>query len=431
MSERLLSNKDVVGRGIRILMLVFDKKKDYGRNIILFLSGRLVSELFTSIFNFGISLYILKITGAGLPYAFSLVIGAFPKILFSYAAGGLSDRKDRKRMIILCDLFSGTVLLLFFLLFDYGNPIFCIYIVNFLLSAISVFFSISINGMIPQIVYREEDLSRINAMSQTVSSLASLLGPILGGLFYEIFQIRNFIILNSLSFFISAFFEVFIVLEKRELEIRKNDRKSENEVKIFLNERKDIYYLIISCAIVNFFLAFGFTLPMPYIINNVLMMSSIEYGILRGSIVFGSLLASVCYSLYKVNLKIEEKYYRSIACLGIVYISFSFTGIINVRYIFVILIFIFALSSICVVSINVPLKTMLQKEIPNEIVGRVFGMLNIYLSLASPIGNMLSGVLIDRINAFYIPLLAGMGLIIISMVLKNNERGVVRNKTNK
>ncbi|KSV60347.1 MFS transporter [Acetivibrio ethanolgignens] len=403
--------------------MVLDKKTVCRKNIILLLAGRMVSELFTSMFNFGISLYILKITNAGLPFAVSLVIGALPKILFSYVAGNLSDKKNRKKMIIVCDTLSGTVLLLFFLLFDFGNPILGVYIINFLLSTISVFFSISINGMVPQIVYEEEHLSRVNAMSQTVSSLASFLGPILGGLCYENFQIKNFIILNVCSFFISGISELFIVLDRQVVVTKKSEvQQNKSEINHFLHERKDIYQLIISCAFVNFFLAFGFTVPMPYIVNNVLKMSSFEYGILRGSIVVGSLLASVCYSIHKVDSDIVEKYYRSIAGLGIVYIGFSFTGLVNANYVLIVLILIFALSSICIVSINVPLKTMLQKEIPNEIRGRVFGVLNIYLSLAGPIGNVLSGILIDRINAFYIPLFAGMILIIITLVLKVNRR---------
>lgn len=391
---------------------------------MLFLSGRAVSELFSSIFNFGISLYILEATQSGLPFAISLVCGSIPKIIFSYIAGSISDKTDRKRMIVICDLLSCCVLFIFLGIFKIFNSIMLIYAVNAVLSSVSVFFSVAINGMIPNIINDKELLSKVNAKSQTVSSLASLLGPIIGGILYENLNLFVFIILNAVSFLVSGISEMFIVVTNAQESKSSNDNISTNsDVKHFLKKRTDIYRLIISCSCVNFFLAFGFTVPMPFIVNNVYKYTAVEFGVLKSALVTGSLFASFVFSIKKTKGNIQDVYYKSIAGLGGVYVLFSLSYYVTSNYRIIILFFLFMMSSALMVSINVPLKTMLQKEIPNEIIGRVFGILNIYLSIASPFGNVISGLLIDRINSLIIPLFSGVTLLVIVLIFNVRREG--------
>lgn len=391
---------------------------------MLFLSGRAFSELFSSIFNFGISLYILEATQSGLPFAISLVCGSIPKIIFSYIAGSISDKTDRKRMIVICDLLSCCVLFIFLGIFKIFNSIMLIYAVNAVLSSVSVFFSVAINGMIPNIINDKELLSKVNAKSQTVSSLASLLGPIIGGILYENLNLFVFIILNAVSFLVSGISEMFIVVTNAQESKSSNDNISTNsDVKHFLKKRTDIYRLIISCSCVNFFLAFGFTVPMPFIVNNVYKYTAVEFGVLKSALVTGSLFASFVFSIKKTKRNIQDVYYKSIAGLGSVYVLFSLSYYVTSNYRIIILFVLFMMSSALMVSINVPLKTMLQKEIPNEIIGRVFGILNIYLSIASPFGNVISGLLIDRINSLIIPFFSGVTLLVIVLIFNVRREG--------
>lgn len=409
-------------------------KKSFGmdkKNIYLYLVGRLVSELFTSIFNFGVSLYILDVTGEGLSFAISLIVGSLPKLIFSYLAGSISDKINRKSIIVICDLISGSVLLIYGILFYVFafELLIHLYIINFLLSTVSVFFSITMSGIVPQIIDNKENVSKINAMSQTISSISSLLGPILGGILYEKISFHHFIFLNAISFILSAISECYIVLKSDNSNlsktplIKKDDFK---EVKEFLKFRKDILGLICSCAFVNLFLVTGFTVPMPYIVNNVLGMSAFEYGVLKGALVVGTLLCSVLLSIKTEQMSLMEKYTSSIFVIGLIYIIFASVSVAKmeswIRLLIMIVIFMF--SSICIVSINVPLKTMLQNEIPDSIRGRVLGVLSILLSVASPVGNFVAGLLIDMVPAYNIPLVSGVLLVCIVLVMNfwNKEK---------
>lgn len=409
----------------RVKLSKHDKK-----NIIVLLQGRLVSELFSNIYSFGVSLFILDFTGKGFAFAISLSISTLPKILFSFFAGAISDKWDRKKMIVFSDLLSGTVLVLYIILLNTINlnVLISIYVLSFILSTIYVFFSISISSVIPQLV-DVENISRVNGMSQIVSSISSILGPTIGGILYNIIDFKYFVLLNAISFILSGILEIFLKVRKIKRTVDSNDigkENSLNECINFLNDTQGLSLLMLTSAVMNFFLAVGFTVPMPYIVNNVFRMSSSEYGILKSALVIGALLGSIILSIFPLKDKITDRYIQSSIIIGIIYFIFSLLSIpynyLNFSIRKNIFFILFILISFFMIFINIPLKTILQQNIPEHIRGKVLGLLNIILSIASPIANLLAGLLVDNIEAFYLPLVSGIIIILLGFSVNFNKR---------
>ncbi|WP_313563672.1 MFS transporter, partial [Ruminiclostridium cellobioparum] len=160
-----------------------NKKNTYAEklNITLYLTSKTISLLGTSIYNFALSLFILKMTGSGASFALNVLIGMLPRIVLGPFAGVLADRMDRKKLTIAFDILSGLIVAG---LLGYsemaGFKILQIYIVSFLLSAINVFYDTSLLSSLPDLV-DDRSLVKINSFTSTAGAIAGVISPIIAG----------------------------------------------------------------------------------------------------------------------------------------------------------------------------------------------------------------------------------------------------------
>lgn len=179
-------------------------------NMLLLLFGRLVSLFGSYIYNFAISLYVLKTTGSGTTFAAAMVFGTIPRIIFGPIAGVIADKVDRKKMVVIMDIFSGIIIMSLFTAAAIDTlRLPYIYTVSFLLSTCNTFFDIPFRASIPNIV-DNKNLMRTNSLNDAISSIAQIGGPFLAGLVFTFVDIKLFLLINGISFIISGITEMFI-----------------------------------------------------------------------------------------------------------------------------------------------------------------------------------------------------------------------------
>ncbi|MCV6598863.1 MAG: MFS transporter [Alphaproteobacteria bacterium] len=182
------------------------------KNIALYFAGALVSNLGTFMYNFAIGLYVLKLTGSGQTFAFSILFGMIPRIILSPFAGVLADKINRKKMTVLMDILSGVLLIfVYFVARTTTLSLVMIYASSALLTVFNTFFGISLSASIPNLVDKKR-LVKVNSMRAMIDSVASIAGPLLGGVVYGLIGIEYFLLLNGLSFICSGISETFINL---------------------------------------------------------------------------------------------------------------------------------------------------------------------------------------------------------------------------
>ncbi|MEM9070029.1 MAG: MFS transporter [Myxococcota bacterium] len=145
---------------------------------------------------------------AALPLAIVFVLKQAPVTLLGPVAGVVADRRDRRRIMIVCDVLS-AVAVLAFLLLDTGGPAWAIYAITLLQVCIGVFFDPAYRAVIPDLV-REEDLIAANALSSATWSVMFAVGTAFGGFVLYAFGWRVAIVLDALSYLISALFVISI-----------------------------------------------------------------------------------------------------------------------------------------------------------------------------------------------------------------------------
>jgi Major Facilitator Superfamily. len=170
------------------------------KNLGLFIIGKLISVFGSAIYTFAIGLYVLKQTGSGFSFALTLFVGLIPTIIFSPVAGYMSDRFDKKKIVVSMDFANGMMFLILFVLtlkFELNQPM--IYISTFMTTVFTTFFGIAFEAAKPNLV-ADEKLMSINSLSKVIDSTALILAPVLGGLIFAFTDIKTFILINAVCF---------------------------------------------------------------------------------------------------------------------------------------------------------------------------------------------------------------------------------------
>lgn len=221
-----------------------EMKKSVKKNIMFLLMGKFVSVLGSQIYSFAISLYVLSITGSGLSFSLTLALSTLPRVIFGPISGVIADRVDRKKMVVAMDIISGLVVIgLFSLSIIDELRLVYIYSTTFLLSTCSIFFNTPLTASLPNIV-DDENLTRINSLSQTIESISSIAGPFIGGIVYAIMDIKTFLVINGISFIISGISELFIdfKLNSRGRVLEESNMEKE-KVSFFVDLKEGIRYI--------------------------------------------------------------------------------------------------------------------------------------------------------------------------------------------
>lgn len=399
------------------------------KNLGLFIIGKLISVFGSAIYTFAIGLYVLKQTGSGFSFALTLFVGLIPTIIFSPVAGYMSDRFDKKKIVVSMDFANGMMFLILFVLtlkFELNQPM--IYISTFMTTVFTTFFGIAFEAAKPNLV-ADEKLMSINSLSKVIDSTALILAPVLGGLIFAFTDIKTFILINAVCFIFSAGIETMIDFNyniKSTAEIN-DDGGFVEDIKdglTYIRKNSEIVKMINVLVILNFFISFSVTVPLPYIINNLLNLSSNQYGIIQGAFPVGMILGAVVVG--KIIEKIDYMKLLifssitlsvAIALLGLPLVLADATSLAYmIYYISIMVIFGIAIS-----FIDVPILWLMQKSIPDNLRGKVLSISMSIVKLIAPLGLVISGMIINSVPV-YIMTFAGGGILMLSNLMILNQK---------
>ncbi|MFE8698765.1 MFS transporter [Cytobacillus sp. FJAT-53684] len=395
------------------------------RNLTLYSSGKIVSVFGTSIYNFAISFYVLKLTGSALSFAITLLLGVLPMIIINPFAGAIADKVNKKKMVILMDFLSGTLLISLFMISSFSElSLLLIYLAAFCLTVFATFFGIGMEAAKPNIV-SEKRLMNINSIGKIIDSISTILGPMIGGMVFAFFDIRAFIIFNGLCFIISGLSMMLVDFnlnkEQQEKELVKIDFiKDIKEGFHYLYERKNIMQLFLVLIFLNFFFSFAVTVPLPYIINTVLDLGSKTFGVIQaalpvgmiaGALVIRRLIENISYSsLWKV-LTITLSIFMIAVGIPLIFEDASLSYLFYGAY-YCVLMFFFGTI---IAFIDIPLSYIMQREIPEEYRGRVMSIgISIGKTMA-PVAMVVSGLLLELIPPFVLSVSGGILYLLINL----------------
>jgi len=403
------------------------KNKDF----VLLVAGQYISAVGSAMQSFALSLYVLSITQSGGKFASVLAISVIPRLILGPVAGVFVDRLDRKKIIIYLNILSGIVTAVCYVLsITSGLELLHIYIVVIALSIISSLFNPAINTAIPSIMKKEE-LVDANSLSSVVITTSSIISPMLAGALYGFLGLPIILLLNAVSFFIAAFMEIFINLPLLD---RKNTRftytvfkKDFMEGVKCIVDQKLIKKIIICAFIINFAFTPMMTVGLVYLAKIVLKVSDIQYGMQQTIFVLGALIGPIIASRIAKKHELSKIFYIGIFLVGclVAFIALDtskfFVGLFAGNIIpFAAMVFTGMVIMAVISIINISISTMLQRETPLELFGRVNSVQTMAAMSAVPLGQMLFGLLFDIVPSYIVVLTTSISLIITALLFRRS-----------
>jgi len=402
-------------------------KKSERFNFAMFISGRTISVLVSSVYTFAVGLYVLKMTGSGLSFAITLSLQIVPTVLIGPFAGVLADKLNKKVMVVLTDAFNGILFIVLFLASTGGLTLYDIYVATLLLSISQALYNVCIDSAVPNIV-SEHNIITLNSIGKIVDSTATTISPSLGGILYAVIDIRFFILLNGIAFILSTATECLInfrLYYKPAAQNVKIDLKQDfiEGVK-YIGKTDWIKSSLINFLIINFFIALCYSVPIPYILNNIFHLSSKAYGIVQCFTPMGMIAGALLVK--KITGIIS--YGKLMAITGILcslcMFLFGILPAFNIHTAFYIIITYYGFLLICcglIISlIDIPFINNFQTRVPEDIRGRSLSISISAVKVLTPVGYILSGSLIEIAPAFYLPLCGGILLFIFYLAINKH-----------
>jgi predicted MFS family arabinose efflux permease len=178
-------------------------------NFRLMAGGQIVTVLGSSLQRFALSLHVLDTTGRVDIFAALVAISGIPNLLASLG-GAVSDRLDRRRLMVVYDAFccAATFVFLFVLLSGRAS-ILAVRTVMALLGFIGAMETPNGTACVPLLVPKSK-LESANGIIQGAQPLSGIAAPALGSVLYGVFGIRALVAISGTAFGVAAVIEMFI-----------------------------------------------------------------------------------------------------------------------------------------------------------------------------------------------------------------------------
>lgn len=419
------------------------KKKDF----LLLMLGKLVSLIGSEMQSFALSLYVLAITGSATKFASVVAVTVIPKVILGPIAGVFADWFDRKKIVVGLDFFNGIIIGIYAIMFFINNGLsmLSIYVLTIILATIELLFQPAISTIIPSIVHKDE-LVAANGINSTIMNIGLVISPCIAGVLFGIAGLKLILIINSISFILSAISEFFIQVPKTNKKPEKINFKSFKEDfkegLSFIKERPIIKAIIRLGIILNFAFSSFISVGLLYISKEILKVSDTQYGLMQSLLVIGMFLAPIVCTYMSKKLSLGKIMFIGVFISSIIVFLISICATNLMVNIFSSKLILFGIITIlCIVfitmisAVNMALAISIQKQVPIAYLGRVSTVMNSLLMAASPLGTMFFGVLYDKIPAYMAVLVCSIIMFTSIMILRKSlyagDEKIVKNISNK
>lgn len=363
----------------------------------------------SAILQMAIIFYLTEKTGSAMVLSMASLVGFLPYAVFGPAIGVLVDRHDRKKIMIGADLIiaaAGAVLAI--VAFYMELPVWMVMIVLFIRSIGTAFHTPALNSVTPLLV-PEEQLTKCAGYSQSLQSISYIVSPAVAALLYSVWDLNAIIAIDVLGAVIASITVAIVRIPKlgdRVQSLEPNFIREMKEGMAVLRQNKGLFALLLVGTLYMFvYMPINALYPLITMecFNGTPMHISITEIAYASGMLIGGLLLGLFGNYQKRILLITA----SIFMMGI---SLTISGLLPQSgfFIFVVCCAIMGLS----VPFYSGVQTALfQEKIKPEYLGRVFSLTGSIMSLAMPIGLILSGFFADRIGVNHWFLLSGVLII--------------------
>lgn len=375
--------------------------------------GQAFSLLSSNAVQFAIIWWITVETGSAIALTIASIIGLLPQVLIGPFAGVWIDRLNRRFILVTADIAVAASSLILGLSFFFGTPsLWFVYGVLFVRALGETFHKPALQAAIPQLVPKG-DLTRAGGMGQTVSSITTMTGPILGAVLMSITTLPYVMLVDVVGAALAVFTLSFVRIPKytatqtHNPNIIKDIRQGIGAIRSNnLLLRLSIPVFITSLV----FLPLGTLLPL--MVRDYFQGGAWHNGIVQTLFSLGMLIAAMVIGLTgglkKPTLMISFSSLLLGACSLI-------GGLLPASAFWIFCIVVFLMGTTGMLG-NIPLMAYIQQSVPQENLGKVISFVTSMMSLGIPIGLLISGPVAEIIGVNQWMRIAGILMLCVGLL---------------
>jgi MFS family permease len=392
--------------------------------------GELISQ--SGDYVFAIALPWLVLLKTGSPFWVAVTnAAAWTPLLLSFVAGVYVDRTNRKTSVILGNVVQGAAAVSIAILYAGGIlalPVLLALV--FVLYFFDQFVSTAITAMIPKMAESRGALTAINALFSISSSTNRIVGYVISGAVIAVLGVAVPVLYDGATFFFAALVTLAFVsslygtvqnasADNAEPGSRKRAFRVEFvEGARFVRNSRLLLELTLVVVVANFFTGGMSALIAPYVANS-LHLGSLGFGVVVSSLGAGGIIGSYVFGKMNVGSYVGKLFFAMALLDGVALVAL---GLLPVFYLALLMFFVFGLAG---ALIDLPINTLIQAKVPNQILGRVFTVLVTLMNAAAPVAAVFAGSFALTTSTHTIFVYFGLG-VVVTVLLSYTSFGELR-----
>lgn len=383
------------------------EKTIFQKDFIMVVIGQIISLFGNAILRFALPLYLLNQTKSAALYGLVSACAFIPMIILAPIGGIVADRVNKRNVMVILDFSTAFLVLVFSLLLGKLDLVVLLVITLIILYGIQGAYQPAVQASIPALV-SGENLMPANAAINLVSSLAGLLGPVLGGLLFSFWGIRPILFISIFCFLFSAIMEIFIHIPFQKQEktssiwaIVSSDMRESGH--FILKENSAIGKGTIFIAFINLFFSSLIIIGLPVIVTQMLgfdeQTGNQLYGYAQGALSAGGLLGGLLAGVVGNRIRINQVYTLLLLCaIPLLPMGIVLCAPVPAMAAYVTIVISCLVMMVLSTLFSIRLMAYVQLVTPINLIGKIMSLLMCICMLAQPIGQAMYGVLFQSMN---------------------------------
>ena len=409
------------------------KTKSNLRKFILLWAGELISSIGGGLTSFGLGVYIFQQTGSAANMALITLLGFLPTLLLSVPAGALADRYDRRLLMMIGDGCSALGIVFILVCMMNGGATLAQICIGVLISSVfSALLEPAFRATITDLLTREE-FSRASGLVSLAGSARYLFSPILAGFLLTVSDVKLLLVIDICTFFLTVISAAVVrkSIGKKTAEKKEGLLDSIRDGWRILRSERGVLLLVLVSSAITLFMGMFQILAEPMVLS---FSDEKTLGITETICASGMLVSGLILGMRGIKRNFTGIMSMSLATAGIMMIGFGLFE--NICTICISGFLFFAALPFA----NNCLDYLTRTHIPDDVQGRVWGLIGFLSQFGYVITYAVSGVAADALgqwtsmgvgrgSAMVIQAAGGMmAAIAVSMLFIRSIRGL-ENKT--
>lgn len=362
------------------------------RSFVILWLTQSFSALGSAMTNFALVIWLYQQSGSALKTAMLAVCSYAPYVLVSIFAGVLSDKWNKKIIMLVCDSFAGMCTFSVMLLLKNNClQVWHLYLINALNSLMNTVQQPA-SDVASTLLVPEKYYQKTSGMRSFANSLITILTPAFASGLMAFAGIEAVIVFD-LTTFSTAF--VILLLFIRIPDVKKSDKKKENFMQsvksgiLYLKNNKEILWLIFFLSAINL-IASVYEAVLPAMILS--KSEETALGAVNACVGIASLMGSII-----VTFMPEPKNRVKVICRCLFFSMSTENFMLSFGKSPVIWCIGALCGWICIPLMNANMDVIFRTHIPTDIQGRIYSLRNTLQFFTIPLGYFLGGFLLDNV----------------------------------